>query len=112
MKRTGTIQQVEREMGLAAEARRQGNEGKARVCARRAAGWAVGECFDEDTSQSAPRSAWSILQAVACDVRQPSSVRLAAEHLTLRINTEHMLPDDADLLADAELLIQHFKSNQ
>jgi len=108
MAKTCTSEQVEREMRLAVKARLRGNEGMARVCARRAAGWAIGAWVAESALHATNGSAWSNLRTVATDVNQPSPVRLAAEHLSVRVNTEHTLPANADLLEDAKLLIQHF----
>jgi len=43
-------QRVGREFAQALRARQAGNEGRARVCARRAAGWAIAELFAEQAS--------------------------------------------------------------
>jgi hypothetical protein len=112
MTRSGGSQKVEREIRLASEARRLGNEGRARVYARRAAGWAVGAWIEAHNNNAKAGSAWSNLQAIACDTSTPSRIRLAAIHLTSRINTESMMSQDVDLIADAELLIQHFKRGE
>lgn len=112
MKRKDTSQRIEREIQLAADDRRQGKEGQARVRARRAAGWAIKEWIAEQAPNNISGSAWSNLQAVASNSSHPSRVRLAATNLTSRINTENMMSVDIDLLADANVLIQHFKTHR
>ena len=95
---------IARELALAEQARQAGNEGRARVCARRAAGWAV----TAGAGTSAARTAYWQLQRIAQDSAQPAHIRSAATHLTLRITTSHQLPGEADALSDARCIIRHF----
>ena len=92
--------QIEAELARAETARAEGNEGMARVCARRAAGLAVG---------GGPRlSAVDRLRALAADGTVPGEVRQAAERLTARLRPDHTLPFEADPLEDARLIVRHF----
>jgi len=54
-------QRVGREFAQALRARQAGNEGRARVCARRAAGWAIAELFAEQASTDERRNALRML---------------------------------------------------
>jgi hypothetical protein len=100
--------QIEREMQWAEAARRAGHEGKARVCARRAAGWAIRAWQVAQNPESPPESALDLLGRAAGDETLPPAVRAAAEHLTLKVTLDYHLPIEADLLEDARLLIAYF----
>ena len=100
--------EIEREMQRAEEARRVGNQGKARVCARRAAGWAIGAWRAEQSPKTRIESVLTHLQAISDEEAHPPAIQAAAEHLTLRITAEHLLPVDAAPLEDAQLLIEYF----
>ncbi|RLT46751.1 MAG: hypothetical protein DWI63_01875 [Chloroflexi bacterium] len=95
---------IARELALAEQARQAGNEGRARVCARRAAGWAVAA----GAGIAALPNAFVQLQRLAKDSAQPAHIRSAAAHLTLRITSEHLLPGNADPLSEARSIIRHF----
>lgn len=91
----------QRELEQAAAARQAGNEGKARVCARRAAGIAAGEYLQRNGEFDGSWSAYQRLQVLQ---RQPGLPARAVEiiaHLTARVDTDHNLPVEADLLAEA-----------
>jgi hypothetical protein len=94
----------EKEIARGEQARRDGNEGMARVCARRAAGLAAGEYLRQnDVTEHSP-SAYDQLRTL-CDLpRLHPRARAAAERLLLRVTMEHTLPVEGDLLADARLL--------
>jgi hypothetical protein len=93
------------ELAAARAARESGNEGKARVCARRAAGWAVGFRFADDPSLSLPVSAYRRLQWLEIQDAIDPSLRRAAARLTARIDEDHDLPHEQDPLEDARRLV-------
>ncbi len=95
---------IARELALAEQARQAGNEGRARVCARRAAGWAVAA----GAGATSLPGAFVQLQRLAEDTTQPAHIRSAAALLTLRITTDHQLPGNADPLRAARSIIRHF----
>jgi mycoredoxin len=89
----------------ARRARQEGNEGKARVCARRAAGAVA---YDFLTRRGVPvwtASAYEALQALARLPGLDPDLQSAAAHLTLRLTEAFTLPVDVDLIAEAEFLI-------
>ena len=92
------------ELNQAARARAVGNEGMARVCARRAAGKVIREYFRRRGEAPPVKSAFKLLQVLSADETQPEKVRQAADHFTLVITHDHVLPVDVDLIADVNFL--------
>jgi HEPN domain-containing protein len=100
------VERARRELSLAHEARRNENEGRARVHARRAAGWAARIHYRRVTGAEAPRSALALLHWLQseCDIQQ--EVREAAMRLTVHVTPAHELPFDADPLLDATHIVE------
>jgi hypothetical protein len=100
----------ENELATAAAVRERGNEGMARVCARRAAGAAVGEYLQRNQLPN-PNTAYDRLRWLAANPEISPEIQALAGRFLVRITPEHELPIDADLLADArklaELLLDH-----
>jgi hypothetical protein len=94
--------EIDSELEKAEQARARGNEGQARVCARRAAGIAVREYLIRQGMQTPGRSAYDLLNAVKTDPRLSPELQEIAGHLTLRVNEEFKLPVNADLIAEAK----------
>lgn len=101
---TGLHKQIEKEFELAEGARANGNEGRARVCARRAAGIAAREYLTRKGARPQSRSAYDVLNLLKDDPLLPPDLKRIAEHLTLRVTEEFKLPVDADLIAEARKL--------
>lgn len=98
---------LESELDYAARARGAGQEGRARVCARRAAGWAVGVYRRTRRDEAvAERAALQHLRWLAAESSFPEPLRQAAARLTERINQAHQLPHRADPLEDARAIVQ------
>lgn len=91
------------ELSRAEDSRSQGNEGMARVCARRAAGFILGEYFSRN-KEAAPNSAYARLQYLQAKTKNNSKLHAVLSHFLLRITPEHQLPVEADLIADARWL--------
>ncbi len=94
------------EFERAASARRKGNEGQARVCARRAAGVAIREYLIRRGTRPPSVSAYDLLTLIKDNASLSAELRLVADHLTARVTEEFKLPVDADLVAEARLLCQ------
>src|SRR5215216_6417563 len=92
---------IQAEFEKAEQARARGNEGQARVCARRAAGIAIREYLTRQGSRPPSASAYDLLNLLKDDPRLPPDLQRIAEHLTLRVTEEFKLPVDADLVAEA-----------
>jgi len=97
-------EQIEKEFQLAEQARAKGNEGQARVCARRAAGIAIREYLSQNGTPPRSASAYDLLNLLKDDPLLPPDLKLIADHLTLRVTEEFKLPVDADLIAEARIL--------
>lgn len=91
------------ELSRAEDSRSQGNEGMARVCARRAAGIILGEYFSRNR-ETAPNSAYARLQYIQAKTKNNSKLYAVLGHFLIRITPEHQLPVEADLIADARWL--------
>ena len=96
---------IEAELENAERARLAGNEGRARVCARRAAGIAARNFLARHSLRLRDRSAYTALQGLAEFPGLAPDLRIAALHLVTRVTEEFTLPVDADLIADARKLI-------
>lgn len=97
---------LQREFEMAEAARLRGNEGQARVCARRAAGIALREYFSRRGVFARSQSAYRLLQEFARLEDVAPDLREFAARLTLRVTEEFNLPLDADLIQDARTLCQ------
>ncbi len=97
---------IEAELLNAEHARLDGKEGRARVCARRAAGIAARAFLARHALQLRDRSAYTALQALAEFSGLAPDLRDAALHLVARVSEEFTLPVDVDLIADARKLIR------
>jgi HEPN domain-containing protein len=93
--------QIEAEFEKAEQARGRGNEGQARVCARRAAGIAIREYLLRRGIHPPSVSAYDLLNLLKEDTRLSPHLKRIADHLTLRVTEEFKLPVDADLVAEA-----------
>lgn len=97
-------QLIEKEIEKAIHARKNGNEGQARVCARRAAGLAVRKYFEKKEIPIYHKSAYELLISIIQQPNIPSIARENAIHLTLRVSESFKLPDEIDLIDDARSL--------
>lgn len=98
--------EMQAELEKAVSARSRGNEGQARVCARRAAGIVARAYFSRLGEQIRTPSAFDVLQLVVQDLRLPDTLRQMAAHLTLRVDEEFKLPPGVDLIVEARELCE------
>ena len=105
------IDEIAQEFERAAQARANGNEGQARVCARRAAGIAIRDYYTRKATPLPSRSAHDLLNLIKEQTLLPPDLKLVADHLTLRVTEEFKLPVDADLLAEAKSLCDWLLKN-
>ena len=95
---------LQSEFQRAKQAREKGNEGQARVCARRAAGIAIREYLARKGITSTGTSAMQLLNLLREDPLLSPHLKLIVEHLSLRVTEEFQLPVDADLVAESRQL--------
>jgi HEPN domain-containing protein len=98
--------QLELEFQRAEDARTSGNEGQARVCARRAAGIAIREHYARRGQTVRTPSAYDLLQLLASEPQLSPELKQAAGYLTLRVTEEFKLPVAVDLVEEAHKLCE------
>lgn len=99
--------QIERELSAGAQAREQGLEGKARVCARRAAAIALRHHFSRRQPQMASLSVMDMIQVFQESSDLSPSIREICAHLLTRVDPDYNFPVPVDLLAEARILIDY-----
>jgi mycoredoxin len=100
---------IEIELEKAEHARLEGKEGRARVCARRAAGIAARDFLSRQGVRLRDASAYSALQALSEFPALAPELRMVASHLVVRVTEAFTLPVEADLITDARKLIGGLK---
>ncbi len=98
--------EIQTELERAQRARQRGNEGQARVCARRAAGIAARQYLGRRGNPPRTSSAYDTLRLIAEDAILSSRIKEYAAHLTLRVDEEFKLPPSIDLIAEARELCE------
>jgi len=98
-------ERIEAELKRAEAARAAGNEGQARVCARRAAGLAIRAYYQKQGAAGWGGDAWTQLNRLKDDAAAPAEMRAKAVRLTTQVDHNHTLPFPEDVLEDARDLI-------
>jgi HEPN domain-containing protein len=98
--------QIEEELSRAKTARADGFEGRARVCARRAAGTAIRAYLNARHAPPPAQSALDLLQLISTQENLPPDIHQVVDHLLIRVNENFQLPETIDLIAEATLLVQ------
>ena len=97
------------ELESAERARLAGNEGRARVCARRAAGMvAQAFLYRNRIPVDSPNLYGALLTLSQFDHLSPD-LHAAVENLTMRVGGDFSLPPGMDLVADARYLCEHLE---
>jgi len=99
------------EIDQAEAARLVGNEGKARVCARRAAAIIVREALRRQGITIVDPSAYVQLRYFHELPHLPAHTREIISHFLVRITTDGNLPIEADLIDEARWLARELLSN-
>jgi hypothetical protein len=106
----GPSLQIYEELLLAKQSRNEGNEGRARVCARRAAGAAAQAYLLKAGFADQSENVLASLLAMKTELELPERVIWAIDCLLKRVDLDHNLPDDVDLIIEAETVIQYIHS--
>jgi hypothetical protein len=108
-----TIQTITDELRSASHAKATGNQGRARVCARRAAGWAIQAYLAEQGGHPEITNALDSIKYFAGLPDLDEDVLAVCEHLTLKLNKDsedsdayYPLPD-VDLISEARWLAEY-----
>lgn len=100
----GWKEEFDREIERALAVRAQGNEGQARVCARRAAGAAIRAYLTRQGRPIPSPSAYDLLNLISGDQSLDPAVRQSAVYLALRVDESFALPVAVDLVQEARRL--------
>ena len=109
-KKTYYFEQIEKELATAREALKTGNEGKARVCARRAAGQAIVWFMTKFPRPDWGADALSQLAHLQDDRTFPREIRDAAVRLTTKISDRFTYPFTSKPVDDARLIVGHIET--
>ena len=102
---------IEHELAAAEAARDNNNDGKARVCARRAVALATEAWLAQFSIPRWRGDAMAYLRQIQQDESFPLLIRQAAERLSTPVTNQHAAPFTTDPVADARLIITHLNSN-
>lgn len=108
----GSRLQIQEELLLAKQSRQEGNEGRARVCARRAAGAAAQMYLKQVDSGSRNDNAIQSLVRLGNLDQIPDRIKEAVKWLVERVNEEHSFPEVVDLIHEARLVIQYIEGEK
>lgn len=81
------------------------NPGRARVCARRATGWAIEAWYQAREGPGWRGDAMKQLARLRADEAAPATLRAAAVRLSTKVDRDHRLPFEENALEDAGLII-------
>lgn len=95
-----------KELDRAYQARVNGNEGMARVLARRAAGLALRNYLQGKKSTIPTLSLNATLHDESIRQLLPHEILAALDRLCTRVNTRYQLPFEEDLLVDTRMIIE------
>ena len=101
---------IEQELAAAEAARQDSNDGKARVCARRAVALATEEWLARRPLPRWRGDAMEHLRQIQQDASFPLPIRQAAERLSTPVTRQHEAPFTTDPVADARLIIAQLSS--
>lgn len=93
-------------MRAAEQTRSEGNEGRARVCARRAAGLAIRAYYRARGDSLVESNAYSLLRRLRADANIPQEWKSITDTLLIRVEKDYSFPSQADVLAETRRLIQ------
>ena len=107
-----SLEKIKMELERAYQPQQEGNEGRARVCARRAAGWAIEASLGEEGKVLDRSNAYKHIQYYASLPGHNQKVYQVLHHLTVRLAKDSPEEDayypieDVDLVAEAHWLVE------
>jgi hypothetical protein len=93
-------------------ARSDGNEGMARVCARRAAGIIIGEYLNQHGYTGVSNGAYDRLSLFTNLNEVDEKYKEVAKHFLMRVNPDHNLPMKVDLISEVIWLEENLISDR
>ena len=104
-------EQIEQELAKATEGLNSGNDGLARVCARRAVALAAQHRLEQQNLPGWQGDAMHQLRQIQKETTFPLSVREAAQRLLTKVTEQGQLPMTKDPITDASIIIDHLNVN-
>jgi len=104
--------QIQEELLLAKQSRIEGNEGRARVCARRAAGAAVQTHLQRTGLSPEPGNAMQSIMLFKSIMDLPERVQIALDWLLQRVDEDYNLPPEVDLIQEADIVIRFVEGKE
>jgi hypothetical protein len=98
------------EIDRAMTARQNGMEGRARVCSRRAAGYAIRAYLEKRGVDTPDISAMALIRQLDNRSSVQPKIKVVTEHLLMRVDEEFKLPVEADLIAEAIWLVEYLEN--
>ena len=98
------MDEYNKELNKAIDARNNNNEGMARVCARRALGIVIGEYFNRHNLPDPNPAAYERIKLFISISSIPDEWREVAKHFVIRVSPEFNLPENIDLIEDVQYL--------
>lgn len=106
------IPKITQELKLAAQSQVKGNEGKARVCARRAAGWAIMEHLQQQGISLGNNNALDHIKYFAAQAGHSPQIAAVLHHLLVKLEKDSRESDayypiqGVDLVREAQWLVE------
>ena len=100
-------EQIEQELAKAATGLREGNDGLARVCARRAVALGAQAWVTRGGRKTGPADAMNQLRKIQQEEAFPLEMREAAQRLLTKVTERDQAPVSTDPIADARLILAH-----
>ena len=100
-------EQIEQELAKAATGLREGNDGLARVCARRAVALGAQAWVTRGGRKPGPADAMNQLRKIQQEEAFPLEMREAAQRLLTKVTQRDQAPVSTDPIADARLILAH-----
>jgi len=102
--------QIEQELAKASEGLKNGNDGLARVCARRAVALASQHWAEQRNLPAWQGDAIHQLRQIQGETTFPSSVREAAQRLLTKVTEQAQSPMTINPITDAHIILDHLNS--
>ncbi len=100
-------EQIEQELAKAATGLREGNDGRARVCARRAVALGAQAWVRRGGRKAGPADTMNQLREIQQEEAFPLEMREAAQRLLTKVTERDQVPMSTDPIADARLILAH-----
>ena len=103
-------EQIEQELIKAANGLQNGNDGLARVCARRAVALASQQWAAQQKLATWKGDAMHHLRQIQAETTFPPPVRAAAQRLLTKVTDQTQLPMTTDPITDARIILDHLNA--